>query len=173
MRKLAISRPWLWFAVTGAITLCLIFLGLGVAHFILGSPEYDFVTEAVYEAPVSGYRIEIHGRGVVRSGRDLSDESSGTATIGPIGTVPARPVQIRLAGIHNAEFTIEGLASGRLNRSGSGPLAELLGSAGYGPLSEAEVRETHALINGVLAGPKGTTVEGQSKHLRVVSVRFR
>ena len=173
MKRVAITRSWLWFAIASTFMLCLIFLGLGVAHFILGPPKYDFETEAVYEAPLSGYRIEIHGRGVVRAGHDLSEESSGTAAIGPIGAISARPIEIQLAGIRDAEFTIEGLRSGQISRSGSEPLGELLGSAGYGPLSEDEVRETHAVINGVLAGPKGTTLEGQSKSLRVVSMRFR
>lgn len=173
MKKLAISRPWLWFAIAGALTLCLLFLGLGFVLFFLGPPEYDFETVAAYEAPVSGYRIEVRGRGVVRAGHDLSEESSGSATIVPLGTIPGRPIEIRLAGRLQAEFTIEGLKGGQLNRSGPEPLAELLASAGYGPLSEEEVIETHAVINGVLSGPKGTTMQGQAKSLRVVSTRFR
>ena len=173
MKNFAISRPWLWLAIAGALTILLVLLGLGVVLFVAGPPEYDFETVALYEAPVSGYRIEIRGRGIVRAGQDLKGLSSGRATIVPLGPVPVRPIEIRLAGMQQAEFTIEGLKSGPISRSGPGPLRELLASAGYGPLADDEVAETHEAINGVLSGPKGTLMEGQSKRLRVVRTQFR
>lgn len=173
MKQLAISRPWLWFAIAGALTLSLVFVGLGVALFMVGPPEYEFETVAVYEALASGYRIEIHGRGVVRAGQDLSDQSSGTATIVSLGSTPLPPIELRLTGIQHAAFTVQGLKSGQLSRSSPAPLGELLASAGYGPLVEDEVAQTHEAINGVLSGPKMTLVEGQSTSLRVVRTRFR
>lgn len=173
MRRIAIPRPALWIAIAGALMLCLLFLGLGVVLFFLGPPGYDFDTVAVYEAPVSGYRIEIHGQGVVRSGHDLSEHGSGTATILPLGASSAQPIEFTFTGFEQAEFTIEGLKRGQISRRGVEEFAAVLASAGYRSLSEAEVRETHAVINGVLSGPKGTTMEGQSKSLRVVSTHFR
>lgn len=174
MKKIAISRPWLWVAIVGVLVLCLVWFGLGILMFIFGPPQYEFRTVAIYEAPQSGFSIEITGRGIVRSGRDLSDSAEGTAVIRPLEGIPARRVTLTLAGFEWAEFAIEDGQEGGISRSprdGPDVLARLLRSAGYAA-REDEIRETHEVINGVLSGPKGTTLDGQSDILRVVSVTF-
>ena len=170
-----INRPWLWVAIVGVLVLCLVWVGLGVVMFLLGPHDYDFWTSAVYEAPRSGFRIEIEGSGVVRSGHDLSEEATGSAIISPTGRSDARPIVLTLSGFERADYTLEGGQGGVVSRrwrDGPEALARLLRRAGYGTVADEEVRETHGVINGVLSGPKGTTMEGQSEALRVVSVDF-
>lgn len=175
MNRRTITRPWLLVAVVGVLVLTLVWIGLGMVMFLLGPPGYEFRTVGLYEAPRSGYSIEISALGFVRAGHDLSDSSSAVAHIRPLDGRKGRLIDLTFEGLERTRFAIGGSEQGEIRRtfrSGPRALADLLARAGYEEISGDEVEETHAVINGALSGPKGTTLRGQSKVLKVVRVDF-
>jgi hypothetical protein len=119
--------------------------------------DYRFDTHARYEAPQSGYRLDVRAAGVVLAGDDLSRRSGGEVTISPSASA-------------GSVVTLNvGLPDALPNRS---EIDRRLREAGYDPVAE-EVAETEHAIGGALAGPKATLMEGQTKTLRVLEVRFR
>jgi hypothetical protein len=113
--------------------------------------------------------------GVVRSGADLSDQSSAILTVGAT-TAPGSAgharvnlrVTLRQGRVHlGSESTVQGTLPSRTREA----LVSLLSEAGCAPVSE-EVEEVWSAIEGVLFGPKGTLMSGQTSVLRVLSTSF-
>jgi hypothetical protein len=137
--------------------------------------DRHFHTVAVYEAPGSSCLIRMEADGVVRSGADLSDQSSAILTVGAT-TAPgfaghARVnlrVTLRQGQVHlGSESTVQGTLPSRTREA----LVSLLSEAGCAPVSE-EVEEVWSAIEGVLFGPKGTLMSGQTSVLKVLSTSF-
>ena len=130
---------------------------------------------AVYEAPRSGCAIRIEGSGVVPAGHDVSSDARGTLTLGLLGSRDAGarapsvlPIALREGRVEVASvYGVEGDAANRDHAF----LSRLVSTAGCQP-EAAEVEELATAIEGVLSGPKGTLMEGQSRALRVVSTTF-
>lgn len=144
--------------------------------WILGGRSFRFQTTAVYEAPATGYRLEIEAAGSVEAGDDLSERSEGTARISPLGEADRIP--LRLTFSESDTLTVQfgdrsPETSTRFRRDRDSTLHSLLVRAGYERVDAAEVRESARAIDGALAGPKGTTMEGQSEALRVIRVSLR
>jgi hypothetical protein len=118
--------------------------------------DYRFDTHARYEAPRSGYRLDVHAAGLVLAGDDLSRRSRGEVTITPSDS--GGSVVTLKAGLPDALPT----------RS---EIARRLREAGYAPVAD-EIAETEHAIGGALAGPKATLMDGQTKVLRVLEVTF-
>ena len=137
--------------------------------------EHTFATVAAYEAPRSGCVIRIEGAGIVRAGHDVSSEAGGTLMLGarrpPDGgargptvlQIALREGRVEVASVRG----VEGDAAGRDHEF----LSRLVAQAGCAPVAE-EIDELATAIEGVLRGPKGTLMEGQSRALRVVSTTF-
>jgi hypothetical protein len=136
---------------------------------------YRFHTVAVYEAPRGGYSIRIEGQGIVRAGHDISLQSSGLLTVSPSsksGLVDPAPVTVELAlrgsQVHyGADVPVGAMPPD----PGAKVLSRLLSDGGYAVHAE-ELEEVVSATEGVLYGPKGTLMSGQSKWLRVVSTTF-
>ena len=147
--------------------------------------DYRFHTVAVYEAPLGRYLIRIEGEGVVRAGHDLSQQASGRLTvfpssgpllgIGPAASRDRSPVPVAIA------FALRGSQvhyGDDLQPDGTPPepglqvLSRLLSTAGYAVHAD-ELEELVSAAEGVLLGPKGTLMAGQSRTLRVVSTTFQ
>jgi hypothetical protein len=149
--------------------------GLGVAVMAFLSAcqrDYRFHTVAVYEAPRGHYSIRIEGQGVLRAGHDVSQQSSGLLTVSP--SPDSRPSDLAPLAVI---VTLRGsqLRFGDDSRDeGAGPdpavpvLSRLLSDRGYAVHAD-ELDELVSATEGVLAGPKGTLMSGQSRSLRVVS----
>jgi hypothetical protein len=138
--------------------------------------DRHFHTVAVYEAPGSGCSIRMEADGVVRSGADLSDESSATLTVGAATTTPGSAghprinlqVTLRQGQVHlGSELYVQGTLPSGIREA----LFSLLSDAGCAPVSE-EVEEVWSAMEGVLFGPKGTLMSGQTSVLKVLSTSF-
>jgi hypothetical protein len=136
---------------------------------------YPFHSRAVYEAPHSGFRVEVLASGSVAAGADLSSSGSGSARFCPLSgstavaltlelKAGAGRVSVELAGTPPAKSTAPWSA-----RDASATLATELGRAGYRHLDRSELEESARAIDGVMAGPKGTLLRGQTRALGVLS----
>ena len=136
--------------------------------------DYQFRTSAVYEAPRGRYLIRIDAHGIVRAGHDVSEQASGELRVSPSGEPgPGAPaaISIGLARRDNRILIGDGWPG-----DGSGPAPEavvtgLLSQGGYS-IHQDELEEIAQVIEGALAGPKGTRMPGQTRVLRVVSTSF-
>jgi hypothetical protein len=135
--------------------------------------DHPFHTVAVYEAPRSGYTVRMEASGVVLSGADMSEESSAVLAFakGP-GGESASPVTIRL-GLWRGRFRFgdDVEFDGTWHARSEEVLSRLLRDAGFLFVPE-ELTETLSAAEGVLLGPKGTLMSGQTIALKVVSVKF-
>ena len=137
--------------------------------------DYRFRTVAVYEAPRGQYSIRIDGEGVVRAGHDISQQSFGLLRVSPLRD--SRPpdlgpftlkLALRGSQIHfGDDLPVDGVSPD----SGARVLSRLLSDGGYAVYAD-ELDELVSATEGVLLGPKGTLMAGQSKYLRVVSTSF-
>ena len=155
----------------GARTIALLALAVSSAC----QSDRPFHAVAVYDAPDSGCSVRMEARGVVRSGRDLSDQAAATLTIRSTtaqrsaGPAPVT-VQVALAQgrvLFGDEFQVQGTLPTRSREA----LASVLSNAGCSPVPD-EVEELWSAIEGVLFGPKATLMSGQTKVLSVLSTSF-
>jgi hypothetical protein len=136
---------------------------------------YPFHSRGVYEAPHSGYRFEVVGSGSVAAGADVSDSGSGLVRFCPLLGTSAATLSLELrAGSGSARYEISGTLSEKGSaswgsRNSVTTLQTQLSKAGYAHLDKAELDESVRAIEGVLAGPKGTVLAGQSRSLGVVA----
>ena len=127
--------------------------------------DYSFHTVAVYEAPRSGCVVRMEANGTVRGGDDVSRASRGTPMIhDDRGADHAVSQEIVLR-------EGEVLFGERGPRVQSDALFRLMTEAGCAPFPR-EVDELRAATEGVLRGPKGTFMDGQTKTLKVRSTTF-
>jgi hypothetical protein len=133
--------------------------------------DYRFHTVAVYEAPRGRYSIRIDGQGVVRAGHDISQRSFGLLTVSP-STADLAPAKVTLvlrgSQVHYGDDL---LPEGVSPEPGAKVLSRLLSDGGYAVYAD-ELEELVSATEGVLLGPKGTLMSGQSRCLRVVSTTF-
>ena len=140
-----------------------------------GQRDYRFNTHARYQSPVAHLEITIEASGLVRTGADLSDASTATIRVSPIPPAPGAAVDLTIVLPDELSYQVKGGPSGVGTwppRAGAG-LAELLLQLGYGPLPPDELAEVERAIMGILAGPKATPMEGQTRNLRVLETSFR
>jgi hypothetical protein len=132
---------------------------------------YDFETSAVYVADKSGITLELHAKGAVAPGEDV-----GTGDV--VGTI-----RLRTSAADAISFeTTAGKLTELVCRSGKARIASpdgaaasftaCLGSMGYSGVDAAEMEELVKVIEGAAAGPKGTYMKGQTRHLRVEKTEF-
>jgi hypothetical protein len=120
-----------------------------------------FKTTAVYEVGDGLCSLRIEARGVVSAGHDVSREAAGTVIVSPKSGHPTRlPIALK-----DGVFSIDGASGAGLR------FEERLADAGCPP-NAAEAPEIASALSGVLAGPKGTLMPGQTKAIKVLSVVF-
>jgi len=137
--------------------------------------DYRFHTVAVYEAPRGHYTVRIEGQGIVPAGHDISQQSFGQLTISPSsrsGPVDPAAVTVKIALRGSQVHYGDDLPAGDVPADpGAQVLSRLLEDGGYAAHPD-ELAELVTATEGVLLGPKGTLMAGQSKWLRVVSTTF-
>jgi hypothetical protein len=139
---------------------------------------YPFETRAVYEAPHSGFRVEVIGSGRVAAGADLSNSGIGVARICPASRSGAFAATLQLrSGSGFVDWEIAGAPSSSGVaawdwKDSTSSFEACLKKAGYPSLDAAELEETVHAIDGVLAGPKATRVATQTRSIVVISTRI-
>ena len=151
---------------------------LGLAAIALLSAcqrDYRFHTVAVYEAPRGRYTTRIEGQGIVHAGHDISEQSFGQLTVSPSshsGPIDPAAVAVKIALRGSQVHYGDDLPAGDVpSDPGAKVLSRLLEDGGYA-VHPDELAELVTATEGVLLGPKGTLMAGQSKWLRVVSTTF-
>ena len=143
----------------------LCFVGLLAALAGACQRDYTFHTVAVYEAPRSGCVVRMEANGTVRGGDDVSRASRGTLMI---HDDPGADHAVSQEVVLREGQVLFGEGGPRAQSDG---LFRLMTEAGCGPVPR-EVDELLAATEGVLRGPKGTFMEGQTKALEVRSTQF-
>lgn len=134
--------------------------------------DRPFHTVAVYEAPLSRCAIRMEARGVVRGGDDVSVRSSAVLTFTRSGGADPdrRPPVTTQAALREGWLWI-GNQRASPGRQAGEAISPLLEAAGCAPIAQ-ELEELGGATEGVLLGPKGTMMSGQTRALRVVSTTF-
>jgi hypothetical protein len=148
-------------------------LGL-LACFVACQSDYQFDTHARYEAPAGRYQVAVHATGHVRAGSDLSDRSTADVRIEPLSPGRQPVVRVTITQPKAFSYEVDGgeTGNGQWPPAPIGALGDVLRRHGYeGPTTEfAEVQQA---IEGALFGPKATLMDGQTRALRVLEVRFQ
>jgi hypothetical protein len=127
------------------------------ALLVLACGDFRFDTEATYRAPIGRFDIFIHAAGVVRAGDDLASASSEDVRITPLDGARGSRIDLRI--------TLPAAAD-------SPNVAGWIRRSGY-DATPAELDEVNRVVALALGGSKSTLVQGQTKALQVVNVRFR
>ncbi len=146
-----------------------------VTGLLTGCGDSKFRTSATYQAPDSEFSVTLETIGTVLSGRDLSDNGSGHARIESMVADAKGSVDLEFTGTRYVTYRLPSGPPGSMPwpPPNAGALRGLLERGGVAVASDDELQETLDALNGALAGPKGTLLEGQTKHLRVVEVVAR
>lgn len=138
--------------------------------------DYDFHSTVLYEAPQGQYQVLVEARGVVKGGYDVSDRSNASVTFSPSSprdlSLPPETVMIEVAQRESRLFFGHEFLPDTAGREQYGEvLSQLLTRYRYA-VNPDELEELVLIIEGALAGPKGTHMEGQTKVFKVVSTHF-
>jgi hypothetical protein len=131
---------------------------------------YEFETSAVYVAEKSGITLELHAQGAVAPGQDL-----GTGDV--VGAIRVKNAADAISFKTSAGTLTELVCgSGKARIASPDGIASsftaCLASMGCSGVDAAEMEELEVVIQGAAAGPKGTHMKGQTKHLRVEKTEF-
>jgi hypothetical protein len=150
-------------------------IALGFAACLTACQQsYRFDTHARYEAPGGMYQVAVHATGLVQAGSDLSERATADVRLTPLPPAGAPAVHLTIARPGGFSYEVDG------GESGNGPwppphgggVGDLLTRHGYQGTA-AEFAELQRAIDGALFGPKATLMDGQTRALRVLEVRFR
>lgn len=133
---------------------------------------YPFKNLAIYQAPRSNIQITVTAQGHVPAGADVSETYEGTALIEPLSNA-GKTVKLVFTDNDQVTYTIDSLGPAQAKwgfRKSKNSLTSILAKSGYSQVDSKEIAEIVKVIGGVFAGPKAVTMDGQSKHLKVVKV---
>ena len=136
--------------------------------------DYRFEATGSYRAPRSGLVLEGVASGLVPAGRDASRDYEGRFRLRPEGG-DAAGIDLVLSSRTPYECQVVGRGGGRLpwRSSNAGrSLAKELERAGISGSEPEELDELARAMSGLVAGPKGALLEGQTDVLEVVEVRL-
>jgi len=131
------------------------FLAVAASAALLACSDIHFETDATYRAPRGGFDLVIHATGVVPAGADLAAHATADVHVAPTS--------------HGRGFDVRATLP---TTAGAPRIADLIRDAGY-DAPAAELDEANVVVDLALRGSKATLVQGQTKALQVVSVRFR
>jgi hypothetical protein len=133
---------------------------------------YDFHSTVLYEALQGHYQVLIESRGVVAGGHDVSQNSNGWITVSPAGPPVMSPPETAMIEVALRDSRLYFGSAFLPDDAGRDQYAEVmsqfLARYGYSAYPD-EIEELILLIEGSLAGPKGTHTEGQTRAFKVIS----
>ena len=156
-----------------ALLIVLAVLPLLLFSACFGFLDRGFRFHGEYEAPHSGFRIEVMARGYVKGGYDIAETAFAVARFCPVHQSAGRSFELSLlaeegqwikASCHDFD-----LNHAEWNWKTADSLLEgLLSKAGFSNVSEEEVKGAVQVLDGSLAGPKGARLKGQIDSLVVL-----
>jgi hypothetical protein len=111
--------------------------------------------------------MRLQTQGVVRAGDDLARDAEGRLTLSSRAQAPGAPPLDAIVALRSGTLTMDGALGAGIDTL----LSVNLTAVGC-DLTPAEQAELRRAIEAGLTGPKGTLMDGQTKTLRVVSVRI-
>ena len=140
-----------------------------VAAALIAGCQADrpFKTSAVYQTGDGRCTMRLETHGVVRAGNDLARDAEGRVTLSSATQPTGAPPLDAVAVLRGGALTIDGALGAEIDVL----LAANLAAVGCSPTAD-ERTEFRRAIEGALAGPKGTLMDGQTKVLKVRSVQF-
>lgn len=152
-----------------------IFIVVWMALLLMGCSQKSFRTKAVYEAPKSGFTLEVVGWGEFSKGYDVAFFGEYDAVFIPTrGTGKRVEFQGRFldkTSIDSFQLTIKG--DGRIQQYQGVFLEDVLEDvlyANYDSYDPDEGRESIFAVDAVRQGPNATIKEGGAKYLEVREV---
>ncbi|MGI9590053.1 MAG: hypothetical protein ACR2P8_01695 [Myxococcota bacterium] len=136
--------------------------------------DYRFEATASYRAPRSALVLEGVASGFVPAGRDTSRDYEGRFRLRAEGG-DAAGIDLVLSSRTPDECRVGGGGGGWLpwrSSSAGRSLGKALERAGIAVAAPAELDELARAMDGLVAGPKGALLEGQTEVLEVVEVRL-
>ena len=141
---------------------------LVAAALVVGcQADRPFKTSAAYQTADGRCTMRLETRGVVRAGDDLARDAEGRVTLSSAIQAPGAPPLDGVIVLRSGDLTIDGALGAEIDAL----LAAHLAAVECSPTAD-ERAEFRRAIEGALLGPKGTLMDGQTKTLLVVSVRF-
>ena len=140
-----------------------------VAAALIAGCQADrpFKTSAVYQTGDGRCTMRLETHGVVRAGNDLARDAEGRVTLSSATQAAGAPPLDAMVALRSGDLTIDGALGAEIDAL----LAAHLAAVGCSPDAD-ERAELRRAIEGALAGPKGTLMDGQTKVLKVRSVQF-
>ena len=140
-----------------------------VAAALIAGCQADrpFKTSAVYQTGDGRCTMRLETRGVVRAGNDLARDAEGRVTLSSATQAAGAPPLDAMVALRSGDLTIDGALGAEIDAL----LAADLAAVECAPTGD-ERAEFRRAIEGALAGPKGTLMDGQTKSLKVTSVHF-
>jgi hypothetical protein len=129
--------------------------------------DRPFKTAAVYEAAPGRCTMRLETQGVVGAGDDLARDAEGRLTLSCSAQAPGAAPLHAIVALRGGNVTMDGATGPGIDAL----MAVNLTAVGCDltPAGQAELRKA---IEGALAGPKATLMDGQTTVLRVVSVKL-
>jgi hypothetical protein len=137
----------------------------------------EFRTKAIYEAPNSGYRLEVIGFGTIDRQIELAYLGEYDATFSPLISGDTVRFRFRYPDKTNPDYHILTLEGEYGSQSYEEYYIEdiiehVLAAAGYTTFHEGEFEETIFAIYAISSGPQATVKEEDAKFLKVVDVQY-
>ena len=156
-----------------ALLIVLAALPLLIFSGCFGFLDRGFRFHGEYEAPHSGFRIEVLARGYVKSGYDIAETAFALARFCPLHQRAGRSFELSLLA-EKGQWIKASCRDFNLNRdewnwkTADSVLQGLLSEAGFSNASAEEVKGAVQVLDGSLAGPKGARLKGQIDSLVVL-----
>jgi hypothetical protein len=156
-----------------ALLIALAVLPLLIFSGCFGFLDRGFGFHGEYEAPHSGFRIEVMARGYVKGGYDIAETAFAVARFCPLHQSAGRPFELSLLAEEEQWIKVSchdfDLNHTEWNwKTAESVLRGLLSKAGFSNVSAEEVKGAVQVLDGSLAGPKGARLKGQIDSLVVL-----
>ncbi len=156
-----------------ALLIVLAVLPLLIFSGCFGFLDRGFRFHGEYEAPHSGFRIEVMARGYVKGGHDIAKTAFAVARFCPLHQSAGRSFELSLLA-EEGQWIKASCRDFNLNhaewnwKTADSVLQGLLSKAGFSNVSADEVKGSVQVLDGSLAGPKGARLKGQIDSLVVL-----
>ena len=149
-----------------------------IIHSLISCQPFTrgFTFQGEYVAPQSGFLVRMIARGNIKKGSDVSDKAFSLVRVCPIDSKNGYPFDLSLSSEPDEWITMESKVLGFSKsewhwKTSENLFKKALKSAGFNTIVDEEVKGSVRVINGSLAGPKGTILKGQIESIEVLMAK--